>query len=1038
MGDTGTGVIGRERHLREVQLLIDGLRAGNGYAVLFSGEAGAGKTSLANEAARVAQGAGVTVGWATCWRDVAAPLGAWSDLTEAVLGSGEMPDPPDRASDPDGARALWIRALGRHLVSALGTTPTLLVVDDLHWADPLSLRSLEVLVGLLRSRPVGLLCTARDDAGTADAGLDRIAATSRHLVVPPMTEAELGVLAIELTGHEMTRGSLARLHDRTAGNVLFARELLLQGTAGRALVGQRGSSTSATMELFSERVARLTARCQQVLEAASVIGRRFRVDFLAEALATDVDELLDLLGEAGTEGLVRAAGLGGFEFSHPLVAESCYQRVGLPRRIRLHRDVAEAMERMRSRGIAVAATEIAHHFSHAAAAGVADKAAEYAALAGRDDMEQLAYEDAVRDFGLALKARELCAADDEVLAELLLELADALAATGDRVAARERYERAASLARHHSWPDVLARAALGVGSGPGGFEVPPFDDRQIALLEEAAATAEGRVRPLVLARLSVALALDPRAAPRRQALSEQAIGLARRVEDSGALGYALASWCDVVPGPDAVEDRLAAAEEILASAASIRDIGLELLGRRLRVVALLEVGRIDEVDSEVAAYTSSAGRIGQPAYSWYVPLWQAMRACMDGHFDTAERLRAAAEVVGASAHSENARMLVASQRAMVKCELRDSLEAVPFFEALMERYPDYSIMARPAVAYASAAGGDIGRAAEIVATLDVDACTVDALGSEFLTTLFLTAHAGWLAGCDDHAGALYGALLPHRSRFAIDGIGGYFAGSVERTLAVLAAQRNDRDLARQHFAVALLAHRRVRSPLLVAATLRDAGACLDDEAMASRAAAAFGALGLGAGPAAGPAPTIGLTAVDGCSFRREGDGWVLAWHGKVAHVRHTKGMADLARLLARPHTEVHVLDLVDVGPTLETGPSDDGIDPTARRQYRARLEDIESELDEADGNGDVARSERLHLEREALLAELSTAYGLGGRTRRRGGSSERARSAVTQRIRDAIIRIEGRHPELGHHLRRSVRTGTFCAYQPETPVEWRL
>ena len=70
------------------------------------------------------------------------------------------------------------------------------------------------------------------------------------------------------------------------------------------------------------------------------------------------------------------------------------------------------------------------------------------------------------------------------------------------------------------------------------------------------------------------------------------------------------------------------------------------------------------------------------------------------------------------------------------------------------------------------------------------------------------------------------------------------------------------------------------------------------------------------------------------------------------------------------------------------------------------------------------------------MGQLSSAYGLGGRPRRTGDDAERARQAVTWRIRDAMARIDAAHPELGSHLRRSVRTGTFCVYDPAEPVDW--
>ena len=1034
MADTRTTLVGRDRHLLELDALLDAVVSRQGHALLLLGEAGAGKTALAEEAARRAESKGVTVGWATCWRSAAAPLSVWTELVETTVPkSTPMPEVPASESDPEGARAMWVRALARHMLDGASSRPTLFVIDDLQWADPLSLHAVDVLSRLLRGKCVGLLCTVRDEGAGSNGRFDRLADPSHHLVVSPLTETELAALAADLTGETMSPGALARLHDRTAGNVLFARELLGQQARGMGL-DERQPALSATATIFSERVAELSERCQQVLQAASVIGRRFRIDVLAETLATDVDDLLDLIGEADAAGLMRGPGIGGFEFSHPLVAEACYQAGGLPRRIRMHRDVGEAMERLRARGIAIPAVEIAHHFANATAAGVAPKAADYAAIAGRDDMSQLAYEDAVRDFGLALKARDLCTADDTLRAELLLDLGDAHAASGDRKAAREVYEQAARLGRELDSAHVLARAALGVGSGPGGFEIPPFDSHQIALLEEAATVATGTLHALVLARLSVARALDAAATSTRAALSEQAITLARSTGDPAALGYALASWCDVISGPEAVDDRLTATDEILRCAATAHDIRLELLGRRLRVVALLEAGRIDEFDAEVNAFASSAERLGQRVYSWYVPLWRAMRASMDGHFDTAERLRASAGAIGAAANSENALLLVASQRAMLHCELRDPAISIAFFEEIIDAFPDYAIMTRPALAYALSAAGDPSRAQAVLKTLDPAMFSVDALGSEFLTTVMMTAHAAWLAGDDDHCSVLYDALLPYRNVFAVDGIAGYLVGSVERTLGVLAAQCKDHVLARAHFDAALDAHRKVRSRVLVAGTLRDAGTCLDDADMTEFATREFAALGVGAST-----PTAERDdSVDRYTFRREGDTWLLVWEGCSAHVRHTKGMADLARLLATPRTEVHVLDLIEAGATVDEGAPGDALDPTARRQYRARLAEIESDLGEADEHADVGRSERLHLERDALVAELSAAYGLGGRARRQGDSSERARSAVTQRIRDAITRIGRVQPELAGHLQRAVRTGTFCAYEPDSPIDWRL
>jgi hypothetical protein len=171
-------------------------------------------------------------------------------------------------------------------------------------------------------------------------------------------------------------------------------------------------------------------------------------------------------------------------------------------------------------------------------------------------------------------------------------------------------------------------------------------------------------------------------------------------------------------------------------------------------------------------------------------------------------------------------------------------------------------------------------------------------------------------------------------------------------------------------------------------------------------------------------------------FLRTGEVWTLTWRGRSATVRDTKGIQDLARLLARPGTDVAAVELA--GAVVAAGDTGELVDATARAAYRARLARLEEELAAADISGDPARSERAAGERDALLAQLSAAYGLGGRPRRAGDPAERARSAVGWRIRDALRRVEAVHPELGRHLRHAVRTGSFCRYDPEQPVCWRL
>jgi tetratricopeptide (TPR) repeat protein len=169
-------------------------------------------------------------------------------------------------------------------------------------------------------------------------------------------------------------------------------------------------------------------------------------------------------------------------------------------------------------------------------------------------------------------------------------------------------------------------------------------------------------------------------------------------------------------------------------------------------------------------------------------------------------------------------------------------------------------------------------------------------------------------------------------------------------------------------------------------------------------------------------------------FCREGDYWSVAFGGRLVHLRDLKGLRYLARLLADPGREFHVLDLVALE-TREAVPvlRDMGavLDARAKEAYRRRLVEIEEDIEEARGLGDLERAARGELEREFLVRELSRAVGLGGRDRRAGSASERARASVTRALRQALARIREHDPLLGEHLDRSVSTGTCCAYNPD-------
>ena len=187
-------------------------------------------------------------------------------------------------------------------------------------------------------------------------------------------------------------------------------------------------------------------------------------------------------------------------------------------------------------------------------------------------------------------------------------------------------------------------------------------------------------------------------------------------------------------------------------------------------------------------------------------------------------------------------------------------------------------------------------------------------------------------------------------------------------------------------------------------------------------------------------------------FRREGDYWTVIFDESTVRVRDVKGMHYLARLLADPEREYHVLDLVaaETGtvaqvdnlagrlPRPALGDAGEMLDPQAKDAYRRRLVEIDDDIEQAQATGDSERAAQADTERDFLLRELSRAVGLSGRDRRAASASERARAGVTRAVRQAIARITEYHPQLGEHLSRTIRTGTYCAYLPDprAPAKW--
>ncbi len=174
------------------------------------------------------------------------------------------------------------------------------------------------------------------------------------------------------------------------------------------------------------------------------------------------------------------------------------------------------------------------------------------------------------------------------------------------------------------------------------------------------------------------------------------------------------------------------------------------------------------------------------------------------------------------------------------------------------------------------------------------------------------------------------------------------------------------------------------------------------------------------------------------SWKRRGDIWNLCFNGRTIHLSHRKGLADLAILLDRQGQSVEAFELYAGSEAPRPAPAEPVVDRQALAAYRSRLAELDVDLRQAQQRNDLGANERLRGEREALLEHLEQITGLGGRVRTGISPAERARKAVSARIRDAIGRVGSHHPELAAHLAAAVSTGATCTYEPEKPIVWNI
>lgn len=172
------------------------------------------------------------------------------------------------------------------------------------------------------------------------------------------------------------------------------------------------------------------------------------------------------------------------------------------------------------------------------------------------------------------------------------------------------------------------------------------------------------------------------------------------------------------------------------------------------------------------------------------------------------------------------------------------------------------------------------------------------------------------------------------------------------------------------------------------------------------------------------------------SFINKGNVWQMSYDGSSVIRKDIKGFHDIHKLLEHPNVDFHCMDLMEA--VVDERSQTTSIDQKAKAQYQKRIKELQLEIEDAEAFNQIEKIEALREEYDSILDHLSESLGLSGKTRKIGSTIEKARSAVTWRIRNAVKKIDSVHPKLATHLSKSIKTGTFCSYRPEVAIDWTL
>ena len=725
----GADLIGRHDEVAALVAERETVEAGTLRCVVLGGEAGVGKTTLLGAVGRALHGTGgSTVVYGRCEEDATVPLQPFRSVVGALVDhapldllrahggrfGGELARiaphvanrivvPPPRVSDDATERYQLFEAIADLLRRIAAERPLVLLLDDLHWAEPTALLLARHLAGALVDAPVLVVASHRDtgehrseELRAALTTIERLGA--RRISLHGFGDAELTelVASVAPASTSVDAAVLAHLRRETAGNPLYAGQLVRHLVESGGLDVRRGVAAFSgpfedagvpqnLVDVVWSRVRALGGVAPEVLCTASVLGVAFDEDLLvatAEQGERDVGAALDAAVAAGL--LVEASEAPRtLRFTHALVAHALAAELGGAHRRRLHERAAQALEKLDDHRSQRVVTQLARHWARAGDLGAAQR---WATVAGDRSLAQLAATEAAAWYRTALEHAEALDRPEAERASLMVRLGTAQHRAGDP-ATHETLCEGAALAQRSGADDVLVAAAL--ANDRGFMRVGSVNHEQLAILERALAvvgSGDPAVRARLLALLSQELVHTPQSG-RRQRLAREAIELLDASDDPLLLPQTISALTFALWGPGTLGVRKDLAARAVEAAVTTGDPVLQFWANRSACFVGVESADVAGVEAAHERMRAIADRLGEPRLGWVMAVLETFLATMAARLDEAEEHAGRVLELGLAIGEPDATSIYAGQLFVIRSFAGRYAEMVPLLEEVVAGDP---------------------------------------------------------------------------------------------------------------------------------------------------------------------------------------------------------------------------------------------------------------------------------------------------------------------------------------------------------------